>query len=78
MRLNASRPILLVVLALAFAGAAQAAERKAQVQGLDDNHALRDEIERAIGEVKTAPESRIEARRRARDAADSAEALLRS
>jgi translocation and assembly module TamA len=77
-RLNALRPVPVLVLALAFAGAAQAAERKAQVQGLDDNHALRDEIERAIGEVKTAPESRIEARRRARDAADSAEALLRS
>jgi translocation and assembly module TamA len=76
--LNASRPVLVLVLALAFAGAVQAAERKAQVQGLDDNHTLRDEIERAIGEVKTAPESRIEARRRARDAADSAEALLRS
>ena len=59
------------------AGVAVAAERQAVVQGVTDR-ALRTEIEQAIGEEKTAPVSRMDARRRARAAADSATALLRS
>ncbi len=47
------------------------------MQGVSDR-TLRAEIERAISEEKAPPESRIEARRRARAAADSATALLRS
>jgi translocation and assembly module TamA len=42
------------------------------------DRALRGEIERAIGDSKTLPESRFEARRRAREAAADALALLRS
>jgi translocation and assembly module TamA len=58
-------------------GAAWAAEKQAVVQGVADR-ALRSEIERAIVDEKTAPVSRVDARRRARAAADSATALLRS
>jgi translocation and assembly module TamA len=53
------------------------AEPAAQIQG-DLDKALRGEIARSIGEAKKAPESRVEARRRARDAAANATALLRS
>lgn len=63
-------------LALAASGAL-AAERRAIVEGVDDR-ALRVAIERAIGEDRAPPENRLEARRRARDAAESALALLRS
>ena len=58
-------------------GAAWAAERQAVVDGVADR-TLRSEIERAITEEKAAPVSRVDARRRARAAADSATALLRS
>jgi len=44
----------------------------------DVDHGLRAELEAAVGQVKTLPESRIEARRRAREAATDAIALLRS
>jgi translocation and assembly module TamA len=54
-----------------------AAEPKASIEGVQDR-ALRQEIITAIGEVKTRPAGAIEARRRARDAAVSAVALLRS
>ena len=47
------------------------------MQGVADR-VLRSEIEQAIGEEKTAPASRVDARRRARAAAASATALLRS
>jgi len=56
---------------------AAGAEPVAQIQG-DLDKALRGEISRSIGEAKRAPESRVEARRRARDAAANATALLRS
>ncbi len=39
---------------------------------------LREQIQRAIGEKDGAPENRFQARRRAREAAENAEALLRS
>ena len=42
------------------------------------DNALRDQIEQAIGETDDPPSNRFEARRRARAAAESAEALLRS
>jgi len=68
---------LVCVSAVLAGGEALAAERQAQVQGVQDR-TLRAEIERAITQEKAPPESRVEARRRARTAADSATALLRS
>jgi translocation and assembly module TamA len=59
------------------AGPAAAAEPKAAVTG-DADRVLSRQIEDAIGQAKTRPESRAEARRRAREAADAAMALLRS
>ncbi|MEO8925712.1 MAG: autotransporter assembly complex family protein [Caulobacteraceae bacterium] len=59
------------------APAVLAAEPKAAVTG-DLDRSLRKEIETAIGETKSRPDSRIDARRRARDAAGDAIALLRS
>ena len=53
------------------------AEPAAQVSG-DIDRALRSQIDHAIGEVKTPPQTRVEARRRAKDAAANATALLRS
>lgn len=47
------------------------------VQGVEDR-ALRDALQIAIGDEKNAPSNRVDARRRARQAADSATALLRS
>ena len=44
----------------------------------DVDRELRRQLEISIGEVRTRPDSRLDARRRARDAAASAEALLRS
>ena len=64
----------LIVLA---AGVAMTAEPKAVVVG-DFDRGLRQQIEIAVGEAKTRPDSRIDARRRARDAAADALALLRS
>ncbi len=56
---------------------ARAAELKAVVAGNLDR-SLRKEIEDAIGQSKSRPESGVEARRRARDAASDAISLLRS
>ncbi|WP_122466223.1 autotransporter assembly complex protein TamA [Brevundimonas lutea] len=53
------------------------AEPRAQVRGEMDD-ALREQIETAVGEVDAAIENRFQARRRAQQAAESAEALLRS
>jgi translocation and assembly module TamA len=50
---------------------------RAEVQGVADR-TLRQDLQRAIGEAEGAPANRIEARRRARQGADSATALLRS
>jgi translocation and assembly module TamA len=76
------RYYLALVLAVACltnvpASPARAAEAAAQLQGEMDK-ALRADVARAIGEAKGPPQSRVEARRRARDAADAATALLRS
>ena len=56
---------------------AAAADPRAQIRGEVDTE-LRRMLERAIGEVDGPPESRFEARRRARSAMSAAEALLRS
>jgi translocation and assembly module TamA len=56
---------------------ALAAEPKAAVVGVEDED-LRERIERAIGESKKPPQSRFEARRRAREAGEDAIAVLRS
>lgn len=64
-------------LAVAPAASAAAAVRKAEVRGVADR-ALAAALVRAVGEDRTAPATRLEARRRARDAAESATALLRS
>ena len=57
--------------------AAAVAEPRAQIRGELDS-ALRSQLERAIGEVDRAPDSRFEARRRALSAVEAADALLRS
>lgn len=54
-----------------------AAERRAIVQGVEDR-ALLQALQTAVGDEKSAPTNRLDARRRARQAAVSAEALLRS
>ena len=59
------------------ASIAHAAEIKAVIEGQLDR-GLRDEIEQTIGETKAAPENALDARRRAREAAVDATALLRS
>ena len=69
--------LLAVVPAASPSRAADHPEKKALVQGIE-NRTLREELERAIGESLNPAQSRIEARRRARDAQDSAELLLRS
>lgn len=65
---------------LAAAAAAphvQAAERKAVVRGVDDRE-LATLLQRAVGESRNPPANRLEARRRAREAATTVEQVLRS
>ncbi|MBX3480443.1 MAG: outer membrane protein assembly factor [Caulobacter sp.] len=62
---------------LAPVAAARAEEPNAAVQGVQDED-LRDQIRAAIGTAEHAATSRFEARRRGRDAAESAIAVLRS
>ncbi|HXU99335.1 MAG TPA: autotransporter assembly complex family protein [Caulobacteraceae bacterium] len=69
--------LALVIVLTCLAASARAAEPIAALNG-DLDKALRGDIARAIGEVKSAPQSRVEARRRARDSAANATALLRS
>lgn len=66
-----------IVFASAAPKPALAADANAVVQGVE-NRELRSEIERAIGEARTPVETRLQARRRATEAADAAQALLRS
>src|SRR5699024_7753723 len=68
---------LLAALALAPGGSAEAATRRAVIQGVQDRD-LRTLLERAVGEERRPPASRIDARRRARKAADAVVAALRS
>jgi translocation and assembly module TamA len=67
----------LAVLTVVSAAPARADEPKAAVEG-DLGRALQRQVERAVGVAKTKPESRFDARRRAREAAQSAIAVLRS
>lgn len=62
---------------LALVASAAAADPRAEVRGELDP-ALREQLQRAIGEVEGPPSNRFEARRRARAALEAAEALLRS
>ncbi|MFI4933425.1 MAG: autotransporter assembly complex family protein [Caulobacterales bacterium] len=71
----ASLALLCLILAPQSAVAADFA--KARVQGVMDR-ALRLEVQRAIGVTKSRPTTRIDARRRARDAGESVIAVLRS
>lgn len=57
---------------------ASAAVKKAQVVLTPADRALGQAIERAVGEENAAPANRLDARRRAQSAADSADELLRS
>lgn len=61
----------------ALAGPAQAQTPKAAVEGVADSE-LREAIERAVGEARSTPQTRFEARRRAREAAEDAIAALRT
>lgn len=64
-------------MALCCASSHALAEPRAQIRGELDAE-LKRQLERAIGDVDGAPANRFEARRRARAALSSAEALLRS
>ncbi len=59
------------------AGAARADEPKAVIEGVTDK-ALRQAIERYVGQTKRPPQSRVQARRRAEEAAADATTVLRS
>ena len=73
------RPLLLTAALGLWAACAlsAAAEPRAQIRGEMDG-TLRDQIIRAVGDASDPPANRFEARRRAREAASAAEALLRS
>ena len=60
---------------LALNASARADEAKAVVEGVPDK-GLRQAIERYIGQVKRAPQSRVQARRRAEEAAADATVAL--
>ena len=61
----------------ALAASAQAAERKAVIEGVDDRQ-LANLLQRAVGDSREAPANRLEARRRAREAAETVDKVLRS
>lgn len=69
--------ISLLVIAGSLWTSAVLAEPRARVEG-DLSEDLRERIEAAVGEVDEAPSNRFQARRRARDAAENALAVLRS
>ena len=73
------RPVLFLTSAAAVAlfASTASADPRAEIRG-DMDAALRAQLQRAIGEVDGPPANRFEARRRARGAMESAEALLRS
>ena len=64
-------------LALGLASPAAGAERKALVQGVADRE-LATLLQRSVGDSRAAPANRLEARRRAREAAATVEQVLRS
>ena len=61
----------------AVAASASAAERKAAVEGVADR-ALASLLQRAVGDSREPPANRLAARRRAREAAETVETVLRS
>lgn len=61
----------------ALLASAAAADPRAEIRGEMDP-ALREQLQRAVGEVDGPPSNRFEARRRARGAMEAAQALLRS
>lgn len=61
----------------ALSGRAYADQAKASIEGVEDG-TLRSAIERVVGRSKTAPKSRLEARRRAQSAAEDVVIVLRS
>jgi len=65
------------VAGVALLASAAAADPRAQIRGEMDS-GLREQLQRAVGEVDGPPSNRFEARRRARGALEAAEALLRS
>lgn len=70
-------PLLLAGAALCALATHAAAEPRAQIRGEIDAE-LKRQLEQAVGQVDGAPANRFEARRRARTALESAQALLRS
>jgi translocation and assembly module TamA len=74
-----SKPALFLIstAGLVFIASSAAADPRARIVGDMDN-GLRAQLVRAVGEVDGPPSNRFEARRRARAAMTSAEALLRS
>ena len=70
--------VAIACVAVSVAGAALAANTpRAEVRGVQDK-ALRTLIQQAVGDAPTPPASRIDARRRAREAGEKAIAVLRS
>lgn len=67
----------LLAAAIAVPSRSWAAERKAVVQGVEDRE-LATLLQRAVGESRAPPANRLEARRRAREAAEAVETVLRS
>lgn len=74
-----SKPALFLIstAGLVFIASSVAADPRARIEGEMDS-GLRAQLVRAVGEVDDPPSNRFEARRRARAAMNSAEALLRS
>jgi len=74
-----SKPALFLIstAGLVFIASSAAADPRARIEGEMDS-GLRAQLIRAVGEVDDPPSNRFEARRRARAAMSSAEALLRS
>ena len=70
-------PLLLATAALCAFATQATAEPRAQIRGEIDAD-LKRQLEQAVGQVDGAPANRFEARRRARAALESAQALLRS
>lgn len=77
MRRLLSASVSAIALSLLLAGAALADVPKARIEGVEDR-VLRNALEDAVGEVEEEPTSRVDARRRATEAASMAYALLRS
>ena len=74
---HVSAASLLALGAALWAPHVEAQQPTARVEDVEDE-ALRESLTRAVGESSDAPGSRLEARRRAREAAENAVALLRS